>query len=60
VREDHPRHRINPTRDIGVGKNIGERRNIELVGDSPFRVKFGDKCMCEYVAQLCSWGDTMD
>jgi hypothetical protein len=32
----------NPVGDIGVGDRIGEGRHTEPVGNSTFRVKFGD------------------
>jgi hypothetical protein len=49
----------NPVGDIGVGDGVREGMYIELVGDCTFQAKFGDKCMCEDVAQLCPWGHTM-
>jgi hypothetical protein len=41
-----------------VGDGVREGRYIELVGDSTFWVKFGDKCMCEDVAH-CVHGGTL-
>jgi hypothetical protein len=56
LHEEHTRYMSNLVGDMGMGHGVGEGRYIELVGDSTFRVKFGDKCMCEHVSFVSMGG----